>query len=132
ETLQRIERSAFESKLTVVVIFDDDGAVLFCPGEQRQSPRERHRDAEWKLMRGRHVNQTGRCRNGRYIDPLVVDRHTCNPRAQALKEPPGRWVAGLLERDDGTWLDQHAAYEVECLLRALRHNHIVGISADRA
>ena len=57
ERLQRVDRTALEAVLAVVVVLDHVGADPPRPGEQRDPARVRHHAAERILMRRRHVRE---------------------------------------------------------------------------
>src|SRR5215510_12809841 len=50
ESLKRRNRLSLKPKFTVVVILDDKRADFPRPRQDRQTPVERHRHSEWKLV----------------------------------------------------------------------------------
>jgi hypothetical protein len=56
--MQRLDRTALEAKLAVIVVLDHDGVSLLRPREQGEPPLGGHRHPERKLVRGGDVDQT--------------------------------------------------------------------------
>jgi len=59
ERLQRLDRPVDVAEFGVVIVFDDGGVVVLCPGQQRAAPRHGQRHAQRELMRGRDVDDAG-------------------------------------------------------------------------
>ena len=78
----RLDRPPFETKLAVVVVFNDRSVNTISPVKQCQSSRQRHRHSERILMRRRHVHQTHIARQLVHHYSFVIDRHTAHRRAE--------------------------------------------------
>ena len=126
EALQGFERSLGEAELTVVVVLHHDGSAASSPGQQRGAPTQRHRDAERELVGRRRVDHGRAARKSVDDQALVVDGHVDHLRAVRREELSRRRVARLFHRDHRTRAQHHPGDQVERLLRALRHEHVVG------
>ncbi len=123
--MQRLYRSPFETKLTVVVVFNDGGVYTISPVQQGESPRQRHRYSERVLVRWRHVHQTRIPWQLVHHYSFVVDRHAAHFRAERLKKKSRRVIARIFNRDSIARRQQGARDEIERLLRATRDRYVV-------
>jgi len=131
KALERIERPALESKLAVVVVLDDHGTPMARPGEQRDAPLQRHRDAERELMRRRHVDEPGGARDGRHVDAVRVHRDADHSRTKPGEEVPDPKVTWIFDRDAGARLQQDAPDQVKRLLCSMGDQHVIGGGTHR-
>ena len=83
ERLQRLEGTAPETELAVVVVFDDGRVVPLGPGQQRLPARQRHRYGKRILMRRRDVHGPDFARQRINDQPLAIHRYADHANAQA-------------------------------------------------
>ena len=132
QALQRLQRPVGEPELAVVVVLDDDRVRALGPRQQRRAPGQGHRRAERELVRRRDVHQLRPRGQRGDVEAFAVHRHADDLGAVRREEQLRQPVAGLLDGDPVARLEQHAAQQVERLLRALGDEHVVGAGAHRA
>ncbi len=102
-------------------------------GQQRAAPRQRQGRAQRKLVRGRDADHTRAGGQLVYLHALVVHRHWHQPGPGRGKGMAQRRIAGVFHSHYGlARRDQHARDQVEGLLRAGGHDHVVGAAGYRA
>ena len=131
--LQRRQRAAVIAELAVVIVLDDPGVALIGGGEQLGAARQAHLDAGRMLVRRRDEGQPEVRREaqpGLDRDALRVDRHWHHARAAGDETVARADRAGVFEPDRIAGIDQHAADQVEGLLRAVDDEDLLGVAGD--
>ena len=130
EALQR--RKGVRVELAVVVVLDDVRAHIAGPRQQFSAPKERHRAAERKLMRGRNVCKCGLWRqltrpHAQVIDPNAMQNETVSREYRARK-----LIARILDRYVLAAAHQGESDEVEGRLGAFDNDDLIGLGDDAA
>ncbi len=94
-------------------------------------------DAGRALRGRRRVDElhTPRAQHARQLvgaHALLVDADPDQVRLRGAEREPGAEVAGLLDHDGVSRVEQHAGGEVDGLLRAVHHHHVVRGAGDAA
>ncbi|MNI41327.1 hypothetical protein D3C73_955770 [compost metagenome] len=122
--LQGIGWPALVAEFAVVVVFDDDCAQLASPLQQGQPTCLAHGDAEWELVRRRHVDQPGAIGDPVDLNALRVNRHADHRRPVAAEQQARRWVTRVLHGNEAAGASQHPGDQVQRLLGTVAHHHI--------
>ena len=130
--MQRLDGSAAEAELAVVVVLDDGGVDAFGPVQQGPAPAQRHHHPERELVGRAHVDQPGVVRERVDDQAFGVDRHPDDTAAERAEGVARRRVAGVLDGDDVTRRQQHPRHQVDRLLAAARDQHVLGVRAHPA
>ncbi|MCY1215700.1 hypothetical protein D9M72_275530 [compost metagenome] len=116
--LQRVQRLAAIAEFAVVVVFQDHRVAARRPVQQRLAPRQAHRHAQRRLVRGGDIDQRGIVRQCVHRQPFAIDRHWHHPCAQPLEQRTRHRVAGILHRHHGVGPEHQPGQQVDALLRA--------------
>ncbi len=134
EALEGRERPPGVAVLAVVVVLEHEAAGRARPLQELEAALQAHRDPERELVRGRDRDQPRRRLEAAALDhaqTLVIDRHRHRSRPGREQHGPGRRVARLLDPDRIAGVDQHPGGEVERLLGARDHDHLLRAAGDR-
>src|SRR5215470_14608931 len=119
DTLQSRQWTTDVTKFAVVVIFDDKGARVACPRQQRQTAWQRKRDTERTLMRRSDHCETRALRLRHaisYAQPFDVDANRDQFCASALERAAHEWVARILEPNLAVATEQDVANQAQRVL----------------
>ena len=119
KALQRRHRLSFESKFTVIIIFDYEGACTFGPFENGHPPLQRHRHSQRKLVGRSQINSPGvrtdfLSRGNRQA--FLVHRHRDDLGSNIAKSNTGAKVSRVLRPNLVMFLKKQARQQIERLL----------------
>ena len=127
EPMQWLERAIGVPELRVVVVLDDRGVVPVGERQQRAPPGEAHGDPARRLVRRGGVDDLHVRGDLVDDDAFAVDRDGHDAQADRFEQQPHGRVAGILHGDRVTGPQHRADDEMDGLLRARRHDDLVGV-----
>ncbi|MNZ46644.1 hypothetical protein D3C78_643320 [compost metagenome] len=101
-------------------------------GQQCFPARLTHRHAQRELVRRGDVDQARAARNLVHHNAFGVHRYANDGGAMGAEQQARRRVAGVFHGDQAARTDQHPGNQVQRLLRAVAHHHILILTIDPA
>ncbi len=125
------------AELAVVIIFDNPGGPIACPGQQGIAPRHAHGHAQRILMRGSDKGKPRICLQTyarSHIQPLFIHRYTNHPfrRTYRIQDRGNTGIGGVLYPGKILPAHQHQTSQKQALLCTRRHNDLLRLAAHRA
>ena len=130
--MQRLERAIGVAELRVVVVLDDRGVVPVGERQQRAPSGEAHGDPARRLVRRGGVDDLHVRGDLIDDDAFAVDRDRHDAQADRFEQQPHGRIAGILHGDRVTGPQHRADDEMDGLLRARRHDDLVGVDDHAA
>ncbi|MNT23491.1 hypothetical protein D3C72_1589100 [compost metagenome] len=127
QALQGGQRPADVAVFAVVVIFDDPGVAALGPVQQRLPARQRQRQAERALMRGRDHGRAGARFGGKarvHHHPLFVHAHGHGLHARLRQQRARGRIAGVFHPYRVARLEQRMQDELHRVVVARRNEHL--------
>ena len=115
-----------------VVVFDDGDVVVLGEVQQLTAPRHAHGHARRRLMRGSRVHHACFGRNLRDNDAVGVDWHWHDLGPGCRKEPCGRRIPTVFDRNNLARSDKETSDEIDALLGASGDDDLIGSCFDGA
>ncbi|EIP84458.1 hypothetical protein A33K_18901 [Burkholderia humptydooensis MSMB43] len=134
ERFQRRQRRGLIAEFAVVVVLDHPRAPRMRPVEQVETPRDRHRHAERRLMRGRHIRGRDTAMRAQRVrvDAFRVDRNADRFGAGQLENSPRGSIAGILDRDPALVAGDRAGNQIDRMPDASRDEDVGRAARDAA
>ena len=132
EALQGSRGRHVEADVGLVVVLDDELAAPLREREQLELAIERHRDGRRKLVARGHEDALAAACGGGEDQPVAVDRQPLHPDALDLRHVDDVRVARVLDAQGLALRQEELDREVEGLLAADGHEHLVRMGDDAA
>ena len=132
EGFQRRLRRALVRQLALVVVLHQDHVGRGRALQQRVPALERHGHGGRELVARRHIGVVAGVELGAQHHALLVDADADHAPGMQRRDVARIGVAGILDAEDGVAIEQQVGDQIERVLRADRHQDLVGRHAHAA